>query len=378
METGPQDALLGRAMAALRRGDIKAARAGFESLPRPPWMLLAKACNDCGDMPGLEHALSRQLAIEPRNLAALLGMGELKARQGDERSATSFFQAAIAHVAGRPVPPGIAAQVERARVFVNGAAARFEQQLLGRLDHAALLQGDSHRRFRHAIDLLLGKVPVYQQQPTKFYFPELPQRTFYEREEFAWLAPMEAAAGAMTQELRQVMDRGVAFPPYVEGDADRPAQDTHLRGNADWGAFHFWKDGQVVHPNADLCPATMAALAHAPMPDIAGRSPMALWSLLKPGTHIPPHHGMLNTHLICHIPLIVPGACALRVGHETRPWRAGETLVFDDSIEHEAWNRSNETRVILLFEIWRPEITPEERSALAQLFAAIDDFGQAS
>lgn len=102
---------------------------------------------------------------------------------------------------------------------------------------------------------------------------------------------------------------------------------------------------------------------------------MALWSLLKPGTHIQPHHGLLNTRLICHLPLLAPSDCALRVGAETRAWRTGEMLIFDDSVEHEAWNRSTETRVVLLFEVWRPEILPEEREALARLFEAIDQFG---
>jgi aspartyl/asparaginyl beta-hydroxylase (cupin superfamily) len=102
---------------------------------------------------------------------------------------------------------------------------------------------------------------------------------------------------------------------------------------------------------------------------------MALWSLLKPGTHIQPHHGLLNTRLICHLPLIVADNCALRVGAETRAWAPGEMLIFDDSIEHEAWNRGNDTRVILLFEVWRPEIHAEERIALTRLFEAIDQFG---
>jgi aspartyl/asparaginyl beta-hydroxylase (cupin superfamily) len=119
----------------------------------------------------------------------------------------------------------------------------------------------------------------------------------------------------------------------------------------------------------------MAALEAAPMPVIAGRSPMALFSLLKPGTHIAPHHGMLNTRLICHVPLFAPGGCGLRVGNETREWRLGETLIFDDSFEHEAWNRGAETRVVLLFEIWRPEIGAAERDELTALFEAVGAFG---
>ena len=80
---------------------------------------------------------------------------------------------------------------------------------------------------------------------------------------------------------------------------------------------------------------------------------------------------MLNTRLICHLPLIVPPNCRLRVGNEVRNVEAGKMLIFDDSIEHEAWNDSDETRVILLFEIWRPELDAEERRALTAMFEAI-------
>jgi len=139
-------------------------------------------------------------------------------------------------------------------------------------------------------------------------------------------------------------------------------------------AFHLWRGGERVEPNASSCPHTMAALEKAPIPLIAGRSPMAIFSLLKPGTHIRPHHGMLNTRLICHLQLIAPEGCALRVGAETRAWRAGEMLIFDDSFEHEAWNRGTETRIVLLFEVWRPELTIDERAALTDIFEAIDTY----
>ena len=145
-----------------------------------------------------------------------------------------------------------------------------------------------------------------------------------------------------------------------------------MLGDPRWGAYYFWQSGAVVEPHAARGQATMAALALAPMPVIAGRSPIALYSLLKPGTHIAPHHGMLNTRLICHLPLIVPEGCALRVGPETRSWVEGQALIFDDSFEHEAWNRGAGTRIVLLFEIWRPEIGEAERAELVHLFESID------
>ena len=84
---------------------------------------------------------------------------------------------------------------------------------------------------------------------------------------------------------------------------------------------------------------------------------------------------MINTRLICHLPIIVPENCgALRVGSEQRAWVEGETLIFDDSIEHEAWNTSNKERVVLLFEIWRPELSEGERELVSAVLAAVRRF----
>jgi aspartyl/asparaginyl beta-hydroxylase (cupin superfamily) len=118
----------------------------------------------------------------------------------------------------------------------------------------------------------------------------------------------------------------------------------------------------------------MAALERVPLSDIGARTPAVLFSRLEPGAHIPPHSGMLNCRLICHLPLVVPKGCWLRVGNEKREWEEGKLLIFDDSFEHEAMNPSGELRIILLFDIWRPELGSEERSSISAIFDAIDQF----
>ena len=118
----------------------------------------------------------------------------------------------------------------------------------------------------------------------------------------------------------------------------------------------------------------MEALAHAPMPEIPGRSPNAHWSRLLPGAHIAPHTGMLNTRLICHIPILTAPDCWFRVGSETRGWVDGVPLVFDDSFNHEAKNDGPQERVVLLFEIWRPEIDAADREAIGRIFQAIGQY----
>lgn len=373
MESTPNATLLTSGLTALRSGDFVTARRHFEAMSPPSWLPLAQACNRMGDSEGEEAALKGQLAADARNLPALLAMAVLKERTQDHRAATSFYRTAIAQASVMEVPAALHPLLDRGQAFLMEANAAFESHLRNSLSAAGLAQKSA--RIAQSIDLLTGKATLYQQQPSMFYFPGLPQRQFYERGEFDWLAEVEAATTDMQSELRDVLADGQDFRPYVETAPDRPAPNNPLRDDPAWGAHYFWKNGAQVTENTARAPATMTALASAPLPHITGRSPMALWSLLKPGTHIAPHYGMLNTRLICHIPLIVPPDCALRVGNETRSWEPGKALIFDDSIEHEAWNRSADTRVILLFEIWRPEITEEERAALVHLFEAIDAYG---
>lgn len=366
--------IIAEARDALQRRDGAQARRLLGELNDAdmPWILLAQACNVAGDAAGEEAALQRQLENEPRHLPALILTGELKARTGDDRAANSFFHAALNQAAVMAdVPAALHPMLSRAQEFIATTQKRFESHLLEQLNKSGLA---SEGRVGTAIDLLLGKKRLYLQEPSSFYFPGLPQQQFYERDEFDWLAGVEAAVPAMRDELLTVLAEGKDFTPYVEASGDRPRAANPLLDDPSWGAFYFWKSGKQVAENAARCPATMSALALAPMPAIDQRSPIALWSLLKPGTHIQPHHGLLNTRLICHIPLIVPGECGLRVGNETREWHEGEALIFDDSFEHEAWNRSNSTRVVLLFEIWRPEISLEERAALTTIFETINDY----
>jgi len=111
-----------------------------------------------------------------------------------------------------------------------------------------------------------------------------------------------------------------------------------------------------------------------PMVHIPGRGPTAFLSRLRPGTHIPPHHGATNTRLICHLPLVIPDNCAIRVGNDTRRWKLGELIVFDDTVEHEAWNRSDQTRIVLIFDVWNPFLTEAERALVTAVTAAYAGF----
>ena len=99
-----------------------------------------------------------------------------------------------------------------------------------------------------------------------------------------------------------------------------------------------------------------------------------MFSLLKPRTRIPPHTGVTNVRLVTHLPLIIPESCRFRVGNDTREWVPGTAWVFDDTIEHEAVNDSDKLRVVLIFDVWHPHLTPPERTMITALMAGVKAF----
>lgn len=373
-------ALVQQAIEALRKGDPATGRDRFQQViasgvaDASVWLGLALALRGTNDKEGSLVAIEQALKLEPRNIRARVMKADHYAEMGDARAASAFY-ASVVRAAPPPeqLPPELRNEVARAEVMSRRYAADYEVFLRDRLSGLAFADDGA---FAQSLDLMLGKKQIYLQQPKHFYFPGLPQTQFYDRAQFPWLDAVEAATDAIRAELLEVMKDHAAFTPYLESRADRPFQDVHgMLDNPDWSAFYLWKNGEPVADNIARCPNTMAALAGAPLARIKGRTPSVLFSLLRPGAVIPPHHGFVNTRLICHLPLIVPEGCAFRVGNDTRPWREGEAWLFDDTIEHEAWNRSSETRVILLFDVWRPELSDDERTLVATMFEAIDAYG---
>jgi hypothetical protein len=317
-------------------------------------------------------AVDRALAQDPRDLRALIMKGDLLQRAGDAKAALAHYQGALRVAAGlQQLPADLAREVARARDVCRQAAERYEHALRARLGSV-----DPAGRFAQSLEILFGRRRIYHQEPRQYYFPGLPQIQFYPREDFPWLDTVEAATDDIRAELLQVLDEEGAFAPYVQGGPGRPRiYGAGMLDNPAWSAFYLWKDGALVTRNAGRCPRTMAMLEAVPLNRLPSRSPSVLFSLLRPHTRIPPHNGLVNTRLICHLPLVVPPGCGFRVGNETRQWQEGRAWVFDDSIDHEAWNESDQTRVILLFEIWRPELTAQERACVQSMFAAIDAEG---
>lgn len=372
------------AAAALQAGDVRTARQHFEQLvasgaaDASVWVALAVACQALRDEAQMLIALDKALALEPRNLRALIMKGDHFAAKGKARAARSFYEAVLALASqSADLSPAIAQALPRVETARNKINLGIEAHLRKRLDVFGYDERVSSARFTQSMAILTGKKQRFVQEPRAYFFPELPTIQFYPRSMFPWLDAVEKATEYICAELAEISKEMSEFVPYIQTPTERPIDtDNKLLNSYDWSAFFLWKDGAPIAKNAERCPQTLAALETAPLARIKGRTPTILFSRLKPGARIAPHTGFLNTRLICHLPLVVPSGCYLRVGNDQRQVEKGKAWVFNDTIEHEAWNSSSEPRVVLIFDIWRPELTNEERDLVAALIEAGDSYEQ--
>jgi aspartate beta-hydroxylase len=370
-------------LAAYSQRDFEAAKVAFERVCKADgkqvrqWINLALACQHAGDAGGEEVALFKALALEPYDLYALLLRGQMFERQGKNQQAASAYGAA-ASVA--PPMDRLTPELRPVLTHAMGYLEHHNRTLSAYLDQA--LQPAAHdcdaaslQRFQLSVDMLVGRKRRYDPQPMRYFMPQLPVVEFFERQQFPWLDAVEAAWEPIRDEFLSVLRADEGFAPYIQYGADQPvAQWAELNHSPRWSAFHLVKEGQPVADNAARCPVTMDTWRQTPWPDQPGRTPVMMYSLLKPQTHIPAHVGASNCRLVTHLPLIVPPACRFRVGNQTRKWVPGKAWVFDDTIEHEAWNDSDQLRVVLIFDTWHPLLNEQERRMITALNAALNAF----
>ena len=322
-----------------------------------------------------------RLAKDNYDFAALMAKGDHHYARGELRAAGSFYGMAVSVAqSGRPADGREAARGAQAMQDIQ---QQFVRHLVTSLAEAGHTQQDWHPRFANSLAMMVGaaqRAPdqrPYPAMPNVYYYPGLPHVEFADTQQFDWREAVEERTEDIAEEARKLLAGSGTFKPYVEAEADRPQGDMHgMLGNDDWSSLDLIEKGEPVAEHIAHAPVAYQTITReVPVCTIPNRAPTLLLSLLKAGKKIPPHHGMLNPRYICHLPLIVPGNGALRLGSQKREWRKGELIAFDDTIEHEAWNNSGEDRLVLLFDVWRPELEPIEHAQIAALFAAVDSAG---
>lgn len=198
--------------------------------------------------------------------------------------------------------------------------------------------------------------------PSLFFYPGLRSRAVWESGDFAWAKPLAAQTGAIAEEAAAVRSEPSDYEPGEH----------QLHGGGDWAWHSYVQKGKRQPGFRERCPATAAALDELVGPDLFLGVPFgfAFFSTLGPGASIAPHFGPMNLRLRCHLPLVVPagGDVGLRVGTDRVGYARGEAVVFDDAYEHEAWNGTDGERVVLLFDVWHPDLHADEREAVREMF----------
>ncbi|MGH8184598.1 MAG: aspartyl/asparaginyl beta-hydroxylase domain-containing protein [Rhodanobacteraceae bacterium] len=399
LKTAPEtpEALNFVAMCALSRGEFASAQRDLEHAARlePTQPEIWK---NIGIVSLAQHrdadaldAFDRALGLEPMHFAARLHRGAALEQLGRTEEATAAYYGALAAAQSRgkwrndmTTPPGLRPAVKHAIAFVDAHQKRIFLDLLQPLRER--FGANSLERVEHGIEIYLQErppnYPDARQYCKFFYVPGLRTTPYYERELFPWQAELEKHTDTIREELRGVLDQPIGVEPFLGTNDNKVLKEQNLlagtRGHAEWNSFFFHRHGEVFEQNARRCPRTTEILSAQPLVHIRGHAPEVLFSILTPGSHILKHHGVTNTRLVTHLPLIIPEDCAISVGGVEHAWQEGRCVTFDDTFEHEAWNRSDKVRAVMILDSWHPDLTDAERAAVALLVGGIGDFNQAA
>ena len=329
--------------------------------------------------------LTRALECAPDFFAARLYLAHVDEQLGDSHAALVNYFAAVsqAQLKGRwrndeTTAPVIRDLVKHAMAYIDAGRRQLFDKVLA--PHREKHGDAALRRTLDALAIFLDERPPnyvdVRQKPTFLYFPDLPTSAYLDNALFPWTAELERNVETIRAELLAVLHAEQGIEPFIKfRSADEIPK---FLGGADgkpvWDAFFFYRHGKRYDDNCARCPRTAAILDALPLVRIPAHAPEICFSMLTPGTHILPHRGVTNTRLVTHLPLVVPPNCALNVGGELHEWQEGRCVSFDDTFEHEAWNRGDSTRAVLIMDCWNPHLTEIERAALTDLIVAIGEF----
>lgn len=389
LEQRPEDAeaLVVLGMIGLRTNNLIEAQQALERAARasPQHALahhyLARVYDAQGNVDAGLKMHRAAVGLEPSQHVTRLHYGVALERAGNRDQAVIQYARALndAQAQGRwenpsTTPPLLRPLVENAVRTVRALRTQtFESFLVPLREKYGA--GELKRVERALRIYLREEAPQYldeRQRPTFFYFPDLPPYPYFDLKLFPWIPQFEAETGAIREELMKLLP-SVSQSERVFTSTELERE--NLRGiEPSWNGYYFYRHGVRREDNCARCPRTAAALDSVPLSRVREHGPEVLFSVFTAGTHLLPHRGVTNTRIVAHLPLIVPRDCALNVAGEIHEWQEGRIVVFDDTYEHEAWNRSSSIRVVLIFDLWNPFLTEAERLALADIIASIGDF----
>jgi aspartate beta-hydroxylase len=386
---GDVDALNVLGLIALRRGQLPRAQQLLESAieSNPNHALsrhyLGRVYDAAGNTEGAVAAHGAAIELAPGMFIIRLHYAIALERTGQiEQAAIQYFRASNdAHAQGRwlsaeTTAPALRPMVEHGVHMVKQTRKAAFANLLEPLRQK--FGADSLDRIERGLRIYFREeAPAYpdpRQQPTFFYVPDVPPAPYLDRALFPWIERLEAQTFAIRQELLQLLPSPAGRERVFTTEAIEKENLRGLQSPPSWNGYYFYRHGERRADNCAACPVTASALEFLPLSHVREHGPEVLFSVFTAGTHLLPHRGVTNTRLVGHLPLLVPPDCALKVGGEEHEWREGRAVIFDDTYEHEAWNRSDRTRVVLIFDMWNPHLTEAECAAVEMIVPAMGDF----
>ncbi|MCZ6559471.1 MAG: aspartyl/asparaginyl beta-hydroxylase domain-containing protein [Gammaproteobacteria bacterium] len=322
--------------------------------------------------------------LDPENVLAMLKAGMLFTAAGQMEKGAELIQRAVLTEpaldqaeTNQEMTPAARHEIGAALRTLNQHYKQMNQQILDEL--AGKYPAKERDRFERAMRILYREEKAEYnhplQRPEFILIPGMQALPWFEREDFDWIPRVEAAYDDIRGELDVLLEEEAEFSPYIVANEEgtdhsktRAGTDfSSLVGSPMWTSFHMTKAGEISK-NYARCPKTMEVMESLPYPEAEAYMPEIFFSRLQPGGHIIPHYGQMNFRLTVHLGLIIPDGCGIRAGEETRHWEAGKVLAFDDSFEHEAWNRGESERIVLIFEAWHPDIRQAEIDGLQMFF----------
>lgn len=344
-----------RARIKWQAGDIQGARSDLEALLNLDdqhhlgWLMLDEACQALGDRPAALRARFKAFSAARKK-------GRWLNRETTE--------------------PELVETVLRSAGTLRRERKEALLQIIA--DVRALFGADSTNRLEKGVRSYLGEGPGPtdpEQRPKFFFVPDLPWGPYHDAFLQPWAKPLAEAWQNIREEASRLLECSTNFqdflglkptevaPNLVGGLAQRPA----------WDAFFFYRRGKRFDKHHELAPITSELLEAASLCRLPNQAPEILFSVLRAQSHIMPHHGTTNARLVFHLPLIVPSECSLNlINHGEHVWREGEPVMFDDTFLHEAWNRSDEDRVVLLMDCWNPYLSEAEREGFTRIVEVLD------
>lgn len=206
------------------------------------------------------------------------------------------------------------------------------------------------------------------QRPWLLYLPELDPVPWFEASRLPWTDDLMARFACIRAEVLAALKAlEHTAQPYIAADSPVPDGLAELHGSSRWSSIQLFRAGRAAQRNTlHRFPETIAALESVDCVRLNGNPMEVTVSILAPDTQIPPHYGLANTRLTVHVPIMVPHGCTLTVAGDRRLSQEGQIMAFDDGFLHQADNPSDQVRVHLLFEAWRPDLDDGEKLAITR------------